>query len=317
MTNHKIQQHDTGYAALPPNGPAQQSIHAEEAFTTTRLGRLAIRTGQQRTITVTPVTVPEYCKAAHGLADSAHAVGVPGVLLAASAGVGCADHPLVVQRVYFERLPWSDACNGSACQWACGYRRVWSVKWRAIADLLEMGFGALAVDGDWLFRASPHPLLTIEPEFAGSLTKPWYGSDIVVLNIGRLRIRATARAAALSRRVANRSSVAWDQVVFNEEVSHSAATCCWGGTLFDKILRADPNVHKGYDTVKKPGHSRLWGLLDSCFGSAEHYALQPPSTSSSSFPDSWNSGRLNRHMRVRSRCVDPALKCRPPVNHTL
>ena len=72
------------------------------------LGRLAIRTGQQRTITVTPVTVPEYCKAAHGLADSAHAVGVPGVLLAASAGVGCADHPLVVQRVYFERLPWSE-----------------------------------------------------------------------------------------------------------------------------------------------------------------------------------------------------------------
>ena len=271
---------------------------------------IALRSGGSAVISMTAVTLPEYCSSVALLAESAHSVGgFPGLLAASSEDANCSAHPLVIRRVYSTRLPSSSGCAERAeCRWPCGYRRLWPVKFRGVADVLHRSFDALVLDADWSFRASPRSLLGHRAEVVAVTEPPWMGTDVVVLNIGRMLIRSTPATIALAARVANRSTVAWDQIVFNEEISFSSVQCCHSRRLMDGLFAPNSTTHSGHGLIRKPGHISLWRLLASCIDPAEFQALPPPSRAvhekRTSFRGVWAPGRLNAQRRMRSRCAD-------------
>ena len=232
------------------------------------------------TVVVSVATLPEYCSGSLALAESARAAGLGKVLTAVSRMAGCAASPHQLLRTY---EPWSSvlqqACDAE-CVWACAYRTTWALKFAALSEVMTAGLSALMLDSDWRFTGnggSSSPLLplltslevaaatpTATPALVGSArpSRQRLGTnqpDIVALldplishshsrmiNVGLLWLVSTPRTRELVTRVANRSLVGWDQIVFAEELAASREVlCCHANQIDLPLARASAGGHAG------------------------------------------------------------------------
>ena len=221
----------------------------------TASGRDLARIAVNGTVVVSVATLPEYCKGVHALAESARSAGLGPVFAAVSQQAGCEGSTRVVIRRY---EPWASvlqaACAGEECVWPCAYRATWSLKFRAVAEVLEHGWNALVLDSDWVVRdggllpllsqlevGAPAVQATRSPESAPrasplgvhhpdvvALIDPLVSHHARMVNVGLLWIVSTPTTRALAQRVANRSLHGWDQATFNEELRHSTGVLCCG-----------------------------------------------------------------------------------------
>ena len=256
-------------ACLSPRGMAVQVGGAQEAAgrldgaaanhaageSSTASGRDLARIAVNGTVVVSVATLPEYCKGVHALAESARSAGLGPVFAAVSQQAGCEGSTRVVIRRY---EPWASvlqaACAGEECVWPCAYRATWSLKFRAVAEVLEHGWNALVLDSDWVVRdggllpllsqlevGAPAVQATGSPDSAPrasplgvhhpdvvALIDPLVSHHARMVNVGLLWIVSTPTTRALAQRVANRSLHGWDQATFNEELRHSTGVLCCG-----------------------------------------------------------------------------------------
>lgn len=109
-----------------------------------------------------------------------------------------------------------------------GYRKTSVLKTHALSLLLSLSLDVYVIDSDWRFRADPMPWVRLANV---DIIAP-LAATTTLLNIGLAWLRSTGATRLIARRVANRSVVAWDQGVFNEELKARLATmlkgrCCY------------------------------------------------------------------------------------------
>jgi hypothetical protein len=197
--------------------------------------------------------------------------------------------------------------------WPCAYRQVWPLKFAAASEVLSEGLHTLLVDSDWSFVSSPYPLLDGLNDFDafGILDQKAEGAQL--MNVGLLFLRSTAVMKDLCWRVANRTAVAWDQTTFNEEISHSSASCCYANDQLSGIVKKRDAVHnlkKEHGITSKK--NKTWTVISECEDQRLYYALAPP-TGSHVYP-SWSPHSFNMAVRVSSKCAATACPSRGPLN---
>uniref|UniRef100_A0A7S0INB7 Nucleotide-diphospho-sugar transferase domain-containing protein n=1 Tax=Calcidiscus leptoporus TaxID=127549 RepID=A0A7S0INB7_9EUKA len=295
------------------------------------------------TVLLTTATLPPFCKGASRLARSAAAVGFPSTLVAVSASARCEADRFVSLRTYAIWSTWmpSTKCTSAPrlCTFPCAYRAVWVLKFRAVLEVLTIGLNALTIDADWVITENPLPLLAaiaLSAEvvgYADRVNKPL--GRPTVLNVGLLFMRPTLSTVKLIGRVVNRSTLAWDQQVFNEEIEASASvTCCVANNQLDSLVRKEngsEELHNLKFTHLPTGAAALspfeqmillWRLLSTnCTEPGAYHALRPPLMPEGRRPffPSWSPNSFNLHagtFRLRERSVNKCARTVCPIGVT-
>jgi len=132
--------------------------------------------------------------------------------------------PRTVEQVVFDssRFP----IGPKYCNRLAGWRLHSLLNPRLIAFLLMRSHDVFSVDADWLMI---RPIAVIPRSDVFALRDSAAGN---YLNVGLMYIRHSDIARKLWYRIANRSHLAWDQSVANEEIAASGASCCsWNSGL--------------------------------------------------------------------------------------
>ena len=191
--------------------------------------------------------------------------------------------PTTVKAVEFDA---SDFPIGSMyCNRMAGWRLHSLLQPLLVVGLLTRGFNVFSVDADWYMV---RPLASLPRYDVVALQD--HAPHGHYLNIGLMYIRSTETVARAWRRVANRSHVAWDQSVTNEEVAASSASCCqWNGGLTAAFYK-----DKLADRRKK-------GFVEKC-NTRPIPSVPPPNNLS--YPR-WRTDDFNfdNLQRVRTRCT--------------
>uniref|UniRef100_A0A7S0Q2I6 Nucleotide-diphospho-sugar transferase domain-containing protein n=1 Tax=Coccolithus braarudii TaxID=221442 RepID=A0A7S0Q2I6_9EUKA len=189
----------------------------------------------------------DYFDAAVVMARSAHEnARIPCVLLAISDDVSIQGSHLYSDKLHFvvpTLLPHVSSWRPDM-SWCrkrlSGWRHTSVLKCALLYSILSGGHDAFIVDADWRFISNPFDkLLTCT-------TVSILGArDDHFLNAGRLFIRSTSATLELSRRLANRTLVAWDQAILNEELSalDSHTQCCAANRFLDAHLVRSERIH--------------------------------------------------------------------------
>ena len=218
------------------------------------------------TAVVSVATSGVYFELAVHTATTAHAVGIACITVAASDDV-TASHRLVRRLQLQFAASWRPSLTWCRRKLA-GWRHASVLKTQAMLLLLSHGINTLFVDADWRFGRS-NPLAALAA----------CGHDAVALkdkghfvNVGLLWIRSTPATVAMARRTANRSLVAWDQAVFNEEAGAAVGlTCCHANRFLGRLFHRDGDAH----SLK---HSASRSAMQACSNNAQTSAaaLPPP-----------------------------------------
>lgn len=138
-------------------------------------------------------------------------------------------------------LPRSPWCNQSGIRHQYGWRRSQLHRVRLWRVVLDYGLDLLAIDLDHeigshdpvvLLRSLHAPPEKNRPMRAApaDVIAVWDGPGARYLNVGIMWVRSTAGTRELARRSENRSWVAWEQQVFNEELNFNdelrGVRCC-------------------------------------------------------------------------------------------
>lgn len=195
------------------------------------------------TVVLTVATAHPYLKAAHELALSAVAVGIPCIHIALPVALaGAAMPPLVELRLgngAAAYLPPREWCASTA-SWEVrsGYRQTHILKTQAIVDVLRLGHDVLCIDSDRRFVRNPLAALRATNADIAAMR------DEALLNYGLIFLRVSAAQLTLAERVANRSYAAWDQAIFNEEAAAATALqCCYTNGFIQKCVRIVESLH--------------------------------------------------------------------------
>ena len=185
-----------------------------------------------------------------------------------------------------------------------GWRQTHILKTQALLQLLERGLHVVLLDADRRFVGDPMPALeSIGVDVAGL-------RDEALLNFGLLYIRASASTRALAYRVANRSTVAWDQAVFSEEIgANRSLTCCYTNHWVRQCVKLEQHTHDLNKLDAVAVETQAAQAASECRGSADRpaygAALRPPIGSGRMF-QTWHSSRYNElplAHRKYSRCT--------------
>merc|ERR1711920_24725 len=114
-------------------------------------------------LTISVVTLPQYCAPVHALAASAavHA-SVPCVLVSVSSQAACAAGERVALYRDEQWSSWTPAPTCALlhkCEWPCAYRQVWVLKMHLLLKVVAAELDALVIDADWRFIGDPSQLL--------------------------------------------------------------------------------------------------------------------------------------------------------------
>eukprot|EP00966_Prymnesium_polylepis_P137668 3181527-Prymnesium_polylepis.1 len=228
----------------------------------------------QATIVVSVATTNAYHALTVRTAVSAHAIGVPCVAVAAAAEV-TSSHRLV------RRLPLAFASAWRPPPEWCrrklaGWRHASVLKTHAMLLVLSRGSHVLFVDADWRFgRASPLETLAACGHDAVALKDRGH-----FVNVGLLYVRSSPATIAVARRTANRSVVAWDQAVFNEEAGAPGAlmTCCHANRVFGRHFHRDRSAHVLKHTAATGAEHKCAARHPDGVVAIDAAALPPPNT---------------------------------------
>lgn len=283
------------------------------------------------TVVVTAITRDHYCGTAADLAQTAHdlagfraiAVAMSGLIDVRSHDSRLCANRRFVPLVYREWSEWkpSALCPSStadeqqntsvaSCAWVCSYRLTWKLKFLAIHEIVRSGLHALALDADRRFVGNPLPFFDLLGAHGFEvIARSDQGREgAILLNVGCLLVRSSERSVELVSRVANRSTVAWDQIVFNEELNFSSVPVC---DLRAYNLRAEwfqTELHM--DQIRQKALANLgfepdYGSRGECSDiSTRRRALSPPD--GSTLWEHWHPHRLNspQQRKTCQRCIE-------------
>lgn len=126
------------------------------------------------------------------------------------------------------RASWRPSAEWCATRRLSGWRHTSILKTALLQLVLADSFDALLVDADWRFTRNPLPALLGCPRMQLIGMR-----DDRFVNLGLLVVRSTAALRLLAARNTNRSLVAWDQAVVNEELASlgdDVLSCCVANT---------------------------------------------------------------------------------------
>ena len=200
------------------------------------------RCASRNTIVVTVATSKPYLDAAHELAQSAQAVGIPCTLIALPQNLqGRSRTPLEelpLPPAVAAWLPPREWCTPNRTD-RSGYRQTHGLKTQAMVVVLRERRDALFMDADRHFLINPVPSL----EATGADVAAMRDSEL--LNIGLVWLRGRAGVLGVAERVANRSYAAWDQAVLNEELAAATGvSCCYTNAFIKQHVGLSEVLHR-------------------------------------------------------------------------
>ena len=256
-------------------------------------------------VVVTIATSRSYIEAAEELAASALEVGIQCILIALPTSLsGRVRWPLVELPLpphVASWLPPLEWCRPGRID-RSGYRQTHVLKTQAMVSILRTGRDVLFVDADRRFVSDPVPALRATGADVAAIR------DTDLLNVGLMWLRARGSALLhVAERVANRSYMAWDQAVFNEEVAAaSGVSCCFTNSFMQHCMNLSETTHKL--RVAGDAEARQAEQPGCAPAAARLHTLAPPARrGSSSAPlfRTWSAGSYN-HLpmawRRPSRC---------------
>ena len=193
-----------------------------------------------------------------------------------------------------------------------GWRHTSVLKLGALPLFLNYGVDVLIVDADW--RITRNPIDSFRGCINGRRQLEIMGRrDDHFVNLGLLYVRSTPTTKRIAARAANRSFVAWDQAVLNEEFGGAAdLSCCVAQTFFESHFKRSEKVH-GMKKKQQP-RCQIEGAADAAGASSSSQILGPPQTpEEGSLPmwlNGWSSRRFNELTSVyHHRCPNCYNKC--------
>jgi hypothetical protein len=200
------------------------------------------RCAYRNTIVVTVATSKPYLDAAHELAQSAQAVGIPCTLIALPKNLqGRSRSPLEelpLPPAVAAWLPPREWCTPNRTD-RSGYRQTHILKTQAMVVVLRERRDALFIDADRHFLINPVPSLEATGADVAAMR------DTELLNIGLVWLRGRAGVLGVAERVANRSYAAWDQAVLNEELAAATGvSCCYTNAFIKQQVGLSEVLHR-------------------------------------------------------------------------
>ena len=200
------------------------------------------RCAYRNTIVVTVATSKPYLDAAHELAQSAQAVGIPCTLIALPQNLqGRSRSPLEelpLPPAVAAWLPPREWCTPNRTD-RSGYRQTHILKTQAMVVVLRERRDALFIDADRHFLINPVPSLEATGADVAAMR------DTELLNIGLIWLRGRADVLGVAERVANRSYAAWDQAVLNEELAAATGvSCCYTNAFIKQQVGLSEVLHR-------------------------------------------------------------------------
>ena len=200
------------------------------------------RCAYRNTIVVTVATSKPYLDAAHELAQSAQAVGIPCTLIALPQNLqGRSRSPLEelpLPPAVAAWLPPREWCTPNRTD-RSGYRQTHILKTQAMVVVLRERRDALFIDADRHFLINPVPSLEATGADVAAMR------DTELLNIGLIWLRGRADVLGVAERVANRSYAAWDQAVLNEELAAATGvSCCYTNAFIKQHVGLSEVLHR-------------------------------------------------------------------------
>ena len=298
-----------------------KSAQAAEQLSASECDTCALR----NTVIATVATDATYASEASLLARSAHdAAGFPCICLGVERPFAATElHPSGIGRVRQEPVGsasfvleqhFEDSSMG-------GWRRTAILKTRLISVLLCRSFDVLSLDADWRFRHRLDALWALRDAGAAlvALRDPGLGGHAHSLfNVGQMWLRSTVATRTAVAIAANRTAVAWDQAVLNEELAaavgtgESGAHCC-----ADAPFPGAPFAfQRGTHDLKRAGRRQRLVERSTHVRPPTYHAIMPP-PGSALFP-AWDSDHFNElkaDRRAGNRCsLTPCGALLPPAN---
>ena len=245
------------------------------------------------------------------LAASAHAVGFPCIVVQPFDWFDGLNHEQVVSLPVATPplLPRSGYCKPEQ-RAEYGWRRSQLYRTRLWRVVLEMGLDLLAMDLDHMvgsFNPVPflhtlyaprelkyglhHPPPSALRAAPADVVAVWDGPASRLLNVGIMWVRSTSGTLELARRSENRSFVAWEQQVFNEELNYNreleGVRCCHTLCL-KRLVGPASNASRRLPTKTSSGTSQRQKVEgdDRC-NDAWAPSAYPPAGSEESWKDRW------------------------------
>ena len=246
--------------------------------------RMCDRCAQNGTVFASFATNTFYAQRASRLARSLVAHAHVPCLCVAMVNLSISVPTIEVEAVEFDASKFP--IGSKYCNHMAGWRLHSFLQPILLVHLLTQGFNVFSIDTDWYMV---RPLATLPRYDVIALRDSHY------LNVGLMYIRNTRATRRAFHRVANRSHVAWDQSVTNEEVAASSASCCQWNTGLTVAFLKDESVHK----LKR-------GFVKTCNTRATTSMLPPNNLSYPQWrTDYFNFDNLHRqHTRCTQRCID-------------
>ena len=268
---------------------------------------LRAATAQQPTLIATLATNPAYLAEAERLATSAAAV-VAGFRCAAvviSDEVRSAAHsPKLVPVLLAGRSEWRPPVEWCERKLS-GWRHTSVLKLGALLLFLSSGVDTLFVDADW--RLSRDPLASLTRCAHLRHLDVMGRRDDHFINLGLLYVRSTTAMLRIATRAANRSFVAWDQALFNEELrGANGLQCCVANEFFQSHFRRSEKVH----AMKKRQQPRCAAARNG----RQYAALPPPDLPAGGALGMWRGGWSGSHFNeltsaYHHRCIKCYNQC--------
>jgi len=163
--------------------------------------------------------------------------------------------------------------------------------WRAV---LHLGLDLLCLDVDWRMTFDPLPgIRAASMDIVALWDKPPAGG---FLNVGNMWLRSSPVSRAFVTVVENRTSVGWDQQVFNEELNFNkrfaSLSCCHSKCLARAAVKNESSPKKDAGGLERrhavEGHDRCLDRGNSL------QALPPPANSPELWRQSWSVNTYNK-----------------------
>ena len=196
----------------------------------------------ERATILTVATSPAYLESAAALAVTVH-THIPRMAcihVAMPASLSAALHspllmPVALQPWASHWLPEQHFCTTRMSGW----RQTHVLKTQALLSLLSRGLDVLLLDADRRLLGNPLPALQASGVDVAGMR------DEALLNLGLVYMRASARMLSFAQRVVNRSLHAWDQAIFNEEISAARSiSCCYTNRWIKQCVEIVESMHR-------------------------------------------------------------------------
>ena len=269
-------------------------------------------TAAPQTLMLSIATSLDYLRQVEALAESAASVGYKCVCAAASSRLSKQSSSARVRVLHMDRSSTWRPPRLWCSQSLSGWRHAGVLKMHALAVATSLGWHVLLVDADWRLVADPLPaLLATRRDVIGARDQTRH-----MLNVGALLVRSTPEVVRVSRRILNRTLVAWDQAVFTEEMSGSSASCCWTD-LGRKPYLAHAAVSREAKLKTRGQYQQCSATRDYLGGSRQGAdTLSPPTTNREGLPKRpmyprWRRAGYNTLDRAwyRFKCFECDGKC--------